>query len=116
MPRKPPEIELTRAELLSESEHRSTSMALPLALHQRLDVIAEQARGLKASRAELIAMLIAEVPLDRDEIRRRVNQYRELRVGDVFPRDPEATDQDGEADVIRIKPRRPGRPGHSASG
>jgi hypothetical protein len=94
-------------------------MALPLAVHHRLDLLAEAAQDAGATRAEIIAMLIAEAPLDPDELERSVLRYRKLKVGDVIPDEkPEVSqvaDQSETGNVVSISPRGPGRPGRRDS-
>lgn len=116
MARKPTDIELKSSELVAESEHRTTSMSLPLAIHHRLDVVAESVKGTKASRGEIIAALIAQLSLQRSEVRNLIADYREMTVGDVFPDEPDKPLGDSdEGKIYKFRPRRPGRP-RSAAG
>lgn len=92
--------EIDRSQRLSDSDTRATSMTMPLAVHERLDKIAGLTAGLKSSRGELVAMLIAETELDRDVLEDRLSAYRKKRVGEVHP--------DPGANVYDL--RTPGRP------
>jgi hypothetical protein len=92
--------EIDRSERISDSDGRATSMTMPLAVHLRLDAMAELTAGIKSSRGELVSMLIAETELDRDQLEDRLNAYRKKRVGDIHP--------DPGADVWQL--RAPGRP------
>lgn len=107
-------VVLSRGERLRDSKRQSTSMTLPLAVHHRLDLLAEAAQDVDASRAEIIAMLIAQAPLDPDGLEHAVLRYRKLKVGDVLPEEePELVEpaELGEAgNVISIARRGPGRP------
>jgi hypothetical protein len=113
MPRDSDAVELSRAERLRDSKRKPTSMTLPLAIHHRLDVLAEAAQDVDATRAELIAMLIAEAEPNPEILERAVLRYRKLQVGDVIPEHPEpldVTDTKDEDNVVSILPRGPGRP------
>lgn len=95
-------------------------MALPIAVHHRLDLLAEAAQDVGATRAEIVAMLIAGASLDSAELEQEMMRYRKLRVGEVIPdRDPAggelAEGQDAD-NVISIAKRGPGRPNRHASG
>lgn len=84
-------------------------MALPLAVHYRLDLLAEAAEDAGATRAEIVGMLIASADLNTDELELGVLRYRKLKVGDVIPQEqPELAEADN---VISIARRGPGRPG-----
>ncbi len=108
-------VHLSRDERLRDSKRQSTSMSLPLAVHHRLDLLAEAAEDAGATRAEIVGMLIAGTPLDTDELERGVLRYRKLKVGDALPEEPpELDEQDGPVEpdnVISIARRGPGRPG-----
>jgi hypothetical protein len=82
-------------------------MSFPIAIHGRLDRLAESGETVRASRAELVAMLIAEADLDPEEIERRILRYRRMTVGDVLD-PPELDPTDSDAVVVAM--RRPGRP------
>jgi hypothetical protein len=104
-------IELPRAERLRDSRRQTTSMALPLAVHYRLDRLARLASDVTATRAEIVGMLIAEAGLDVDELEQRVLAYRKRTVGSVVPTD--GTAQDSDNVVVPIarqgRPRKTGR-------
>jgi hypothetical protein len=113
MPKNSPTITLARDERLRDSRRQATSMSLPLAVHHRLDLLADLAVDVNASRAEIIAMLISEADLDVPTLERLVLAYRKKTVGDVVP----ARAGDGEAEnVISLAPRQPGRPPVRSSG
>lgn len=99
-------VRLKRGERLRESERQPTSMSLPVAVHHRLDLLAEGARDIAATRAEIIGMLIAEAELDPEQLETAILRYRKLKVGDVIP------GGGGEAadNVVSIRRRGPGRP------
>jgi len=111
MAKETPIITLPLDERLRESRRQGTSMSLPLAVHHRLDVLADLAAMVNASRAEIIGMLIAETALDADDLEERIVAYRKMTVRDVVPR--KAGEQRGEEDgdnVIALPVRQPGRP------
>lgn len=110
MPEKPKTVELDLDEDLIESLRLPTSMSLPLALHRRLDVLAELAKAAKSSRAEIISMLIANAELDSEKLERQIMDYRRLSVGDVFPEASEEEGRAGSHNVVRFERRKPGRP------
>lgn len=116
MAKKPEIVELNLDQDLFDSEKRPTSMSLPLAIHHRLDHLAELANRTGASRAEIIGMLVSEAPLDAAEIRRRIMDYRDRTVGDVVPDDPsQHAVEDGErGNIVRFEKRSPGRPRREA--
>jgi hypothetical protein len=102
------DVPLNRSRSLLGSERQSTSMSLPLAVHYKLGRLAELAAAANASRAEIVAMLIAEADLDPGSLARRVLAYRELTVGDVVaPLDPPVEESEG---VVMLPVSRPGRP------
>jgi hypothetical protein len=107
-------VVLSRDERLRDSKRQATSMALPLAVHHRLDLLAEAAEDAGATRAEIVGMLIAGAGLDTDELELDVLRYRKLRVGDVLPKEqPEPgryEDREDAGNVISIARRGPGRP------
>jgi hypothetical protein len=88
-------------------------MSLPLAVHHRLDLLAEAAEDVGATRAELIGMLIAQSSLEPADLEPALLRYRKLLVGDVIPDErprPFVAPEPGEGNVISISPRGPGRP------
>ena len=104
---------MSRDEALRESERPATSMSLPLAVHHRLDLLAEGASYADATRAEIVGMLICDASLDVEELERAVLRYRKLKVGDVIPEKPEETSEPPALttadNVVSIKKRGPGR-------
>jgi hypothetical protein len=91
---------------------KGTSMNLPIAVIRRLDEMARVARRSRPTRNELLAMLIATTELDERKLRARIEDYREMTIGEVLPT------EDGAAaggDVI-VPLRKPGRPGGGAGG
>jgi hypothetical protein len=104
-------VRLRLDERLRESERQATSMALPIAVHHRLDRFAEDAKDIDATRAEIVGMLIAAAELDDAELESAVLRYRKLQVGDVIP-----ADEIGTNNVISIKKRGAGRPAKSGNG
>ncbi len=90
-------------------------MSLPLAIHHRLDLIAEAARDVDATRAEIIAMLIAKAPLEAERLEAEILRYRKLLVGDVVPTpQPELSEVEPSEEpdnVVSSAKRGPGRPG-----
>lgn len=108
-------ITLPLDERIRVSRRQSTSMSMPLAVHHRLDVLAELAGVVNASRAEIISMLIAETVLNAEQLEDRIIAYRKMTVGDVVP--AQRGTSDGEADnVISLPARQPGRPPNRATG
>lgn len=85
-------------------------MTLPLAVHHRLDLLADLAADVNASRAELIAMLISEAALDGPALEQRVLGYRKKTVGDVVPQQAVTPGEDDSENVIELPLRAPGRP------
>lgn len=108
MPKKRKQVELFLDEKLRDSEKRPTSMSMPLALHHRLDVMADLADGASATRAELVGMLIAEAELESEKLERGILRYRKLKVRDVLPE--EETNAQSTGNVISFAKRGPGRP------
>jgi hypothetical protein len=104
-------IRLTVGERLRESERAATSMSLPVAVTHRLDLLAEAAKDLDATRSEIIGMLIAEAGLDPEKLELAILRYRKLKVADVLA--PE--EAESASNVISIKPRGPGRPAKTSS-
>jgi hypothetical protein len=99
-------VKLRRDERLRDSKFQATSMSLPLAIHRRLDLLAELMRDLNPSRADIIGMLIAEAELDEERLEERLFAYKKLKVDDVVPH----TDDRGGENVVAFPKRRPGRP------
>jgi hypothetical protein len=107
----PNTITLRRDERLRDSKRQATSMSLPLAIHHRLDLLADASADVNANRAELIAMLIAESDLNPDDVEKRVLAYRKMSVGDVVPDEkPELIRPKDAGNVVKLPVRRPGRP------
>jgi hypothetical protein len=105
-------VELPRGERVRRSRRQGTSMSLPLAVYHRLDLLTELASDVDATRAELVAMLICDAPLDSAALEQAVLRYRKLTVGDVIPEQDTLSPQRDEADdgkVVSIRRRRPGR-------
>jgi hypothetical protein len=82
-------------------------MSLPLAIHHRLDLLADSAEDVAATRAEIIGMLIASASLDPDKLESDILRYRKLTAADVVP-----SEADG-SNVVSIERRGPGRPSRS---
>jgi len=104
-------IALRRDERLRDSKRQATSMSLPLAIHHRLDLLADAAGDVNASRAELIGMLIAEAEPEAENVEKRVLAYRKMSVGDIVPDVRRETVKPVTAGtVVKLPVRRPGRP------
>ena len=113
MKKKPETILITLDELLRDSKRQSTSMSLPLAIHHRLDVLAERGAPAGATRADIIGMLIAHANLDPDRIVDSLIAYRKMTVRGVVPAfsdEPTEGDTADGANVIELPVRHPGRP------
>lgn len=96
-------------ELLKNSQKRTTSVQWPEAVDDRLEALLglAVAAGERVSRAELLAMLVAEAPLNGRQIGERVRAYRQL-LPDEFS---QTTTQVGELPVVRRPgPRRRSHP------
>jgi hypothetical protein len=106
MARDPDGIRLHVHDSILDCPVKGTSMSLPLAALRRLDELAHVARRSRVTRNELLAVLIATAELDEASIRRRIDQYRDMTIGDVLPSEDET---DAGGDVI-VPLRRPGRP------
>jgi hypothetical protein len=104
-------VRLSLDERLRESERAATSMSLPVALVHRLDLLAEEAKDIDATRAELIGMLLADAELGDDDLELAILRYRKLKVADVIP---DAEKSSGN-NVVSIRPRGPGRPAKSGN-
>lgn len=107
-------ITLNLDESLRESPRQSTSMSLPLAIHRRLDRLAELADATNATRGEIIGMLIANSPEDPDELELAILRYRKSLVRDVVTLDADESQRD--RNVIELPLRAPGRPSRHAGG
>lgn len=81
-------------------------MSLPIAVHHRLDVLADSAKAVNPSRAEIIGALVAEAGLESEKLERLIVAYRKKTVGDVVPADPAQVRQN----LYSIETRGPGRP------
>lgn len=112
MAEKPKIIELKERERLRDSRTQATSMSLPLAIHRKLELLAELGQDIGASRADVIGTLIAEAELD-EGLEARILAYKKLEVGDVLGSD-EPGDR-SEDNVISIQMRSPGRPRRGVS-
>lgn len=86
---------------------KGTSMNLPVAAIRRLDEMAQIARRSRATRNELIAMLIATSSLDERELRGRIDAYRDMTIADVLP--DVGHEADDDAVIVPLRGR--GRPG-----
>jgi hypothetical protein len=82
-------------------------MSLPLVVHERLARLTEAASAVAPSRAELVAMLIADADLDPGQLERAVMAYRKKTVGDVLPPD---SIEGSNTQVVQIRTPGPGRP------
>lgn len=102
-------IHLRPEERLRESPRQATSLALPLAVHRRLDLLAEAAAAVDASRSEIIGMLLAEADLEPESLERQIIAYRKMKVGDALP-PSEGGHEAVPANVISFEKRPPGRP------
>ena len=117
MKKQPSTVTLPLDERLRDSRPQSTSMSMPLAVHHRLDVITELATDLNATRAEMIAMLIARADLDVEQLEKAVLAYWKLTVGDVVPTKPgEPSPEEAGDNVVKLPLRQPGRPRQRAAG
>lgn len=104
------EVHLDPQELVSESLRKATSMALPAAIHHRLDFLAELAKSARTSRAEIISMLIADAPEDRVQLVQAILDYRERTIQDVLA--PDERVKGAKNVVVPLRGR--GRPPRSA--
>lgn len=112
MPNEREVVVVPRTERLRDSRRQATSMALPLAVHHRLDLLAECAEDVHATRAEIIGMLIARAGLDSDQLESAVLRYRKLKVGDVIPDERERSEEEhplAADNVVSIVRHGPGR-------
>lgn len=112
MAKKTKTVELDLSERLRDSRTQSTSMTLPLAVHRKLELLADLATDIGASRADVIGTLIAEAELD-EGLEARILAYRKLTVGDVLH--PDEPDRRLGENVISIETRGPGRPRRGAT-
>jgi len=106
---KPEEFLLSLDERLRDSKRQATSMAPPVAVHHRLDLMAQAAADVYATRAEIVGTLIALSDMDQADLERAVLAYRKSTVADVLP---ELATPEG-SNVISIARRGPGRPGRA---
>lgn len=108
-------VVIPRSERLRDSRRQATSMALPLAVNHRLDLLVECAEDAHATRAEVIGTLIARAALDPEELEGAVLSYRKMKVGDVIPdadKPPVEVEETAEVDnVVSIVKHGPGRRG-----
>jgi hypothetical protein len=104
----PDRVTLHRGDRMFESATRATSMVLPVAVHRRLDELADLTGAIKSSRAELVAMLVANAELDADALEAAVLAYRKMTVAQVLP-PPGGGETVTEGDVV-VPMRGPGRP------
>jgi hypothetical protein len=117
MRKQPSTVTLPLDERLRDSRSQATSMSIPLAVHHRLDVMAHLATDLNATRAEIIAMLIARADLDVEQLEQAVLAYRKMTVGDVVPTKPgEPSPEEVGDKVVRLPVRAPGRPRQRSAG
>jgi hypothetical protein len=112
MPKRVDIVNLARDQQLRESPRQATSMSLPLAVHHRLDRLAEMAEAVGATRGEIIGMLIAGTDPEAEYMERQILAYRKMLVGDVVPpqRDDEDSEVGSDSNIVSIAMRRPGRP------
>jgi hypothetical protein len=104
-------IRLSLDERLRESERSATSMSLPAALVHRLNLLADEAKDIDATRSEIIGMLLAQAELGNENLELDILRYRKLKVADVVP----AAEKTSSDNVISISPRGPGRPAKSGN-
>jgi hypothetical protein len=119
MSKKQETVTLTLDELLRDSKRQATSMSLPLAVHHRLDILAERGVPAGATRADIIGMLIAQADLSADLVIDGLVAYRQMTVRQVVPDAPrQAVEGDAVegADVIVLPVRHAGRPPNRAAG
>jgi hypothetical protein len=117
MSKKHSTVTLALDELLRESKRQTTSMSLPLPVHHRLDLLAELAVAVSATRAEIIGMLISEADLDGVQLEQRIVTYRKKTVGQVVPPKPGESRNGDDGNVVTLPVRHAGRPPvHRAAG
>jgi hypothetical protein len=113
--KKPPRtVTLNLDESLDESPRQATSMALPLAVSHKLDVLAELAKAMNATRAEIISMLIVDAPEEAEALEQAILAYRKKSVRDVVPVRPGQPAED--ENVVELPLRSPGRPSRRSAG
>lgn len=115
MPKRSDKIGISLDERLQESARQATSMTMPLAIHRRLDLLAEAAKDVAGTRSEIIGMLIAEAELDPEGLERRVIVYRKMRVRDAL-RDGVGGRVESSDNIIYFDRRGPGRPSRREAG
>jgi predicted DNA-binding protein len=117
MRKQPSTATLPLDERLRDSRRQATSMSMPLAVHHRLDVLTGLATDVNATRAEIIAMLIAHADVDVEQLEKAVLAYRKMTVGDVVPTKPgEPSPEDAGDNVVKLPLRQPGRPRQRSAG
>jgi hypothetical protein len=79
----PRQVAVPTSARITEVARQTTSMALPLPIHNRLDELVRLAGVVKPTRAEIVAMLIAEADLEPAKLEERLLRYRRLTVGEV---------------------------------
>lgn len=109
MSKKSKTVELNLDERLRDSRPQATSMNLPLPVHRKLELLADLATDIGASRADVIGTLIAEADLD-ESLEGRILAYKKLTVRDVLKPDEPLADN-----VVSIETRGPGRPRRGAT-
>jgi hypothetical protein len=111
MAKKPETVELDLDQRLRDSKPQPTSVLLPMAIHLRLDALAESAEDSAATRKEIIGMLIADASLDPETLDEKVLAYRKLTNGDVVSTLPDKPGEEVAAsNVLSFKKRGRGRP------
>ena len=106
----PKTVTVVLDERLPESPTQATSLSLPAAIYHRLNVLADCAQDVRAARAEIIAMLIAEAAVDADELERKILAYRKKTVADVLPASTDEQDGESGGQVVDLPVQAPGRP------
>jgi hypothetical protein len=88
---------------LSDGERRNTLVHWPASVDKRLDVLLDlmAASGGRASRAQLLAALVATAPLDGPRLERQIRRYRQLD-------EDEFTAGASDIPAPRTDPARPG--------
>jgi hypothetical protein len=102
-------IQVLLDDTLPASKQKATSMSLPVAVHHMLDLLAEEATAVKATRAEIVGMLIASTTLSSDQLERELVAYRKMKVRDVLSLRHEPL-VEGDSNVVDLPVRSPGRP------
>lgn len=115
MPKENEIIELIPDQRIRETKAPATSVQLPLAVHRRLDVLAQLADNVAASRKEIIGMLIADADLDRETLQGKIVAYRGKTNAQVIPDVLEEPSTGGDGKLLRFEKRGRGRPRQEAS-